>query len=64
MNHLTIDQVTARVNSAKRVTRKSVAIDYDTLTEALNAALDSDLAGLSAAHETQWCDVCQLEIAV
>ena len=59
MNRLTINQVTACVNSATRVTKESVAIDYDTLTEALNAALDSDLTGLSEAHQAQWCDVCQ-----
>jgi leucyl aminopeptidase len=62
MNHLTINQVTACVNSATRVTKESVAIDYDTLTKALNAALDSDLTGLPEAHETQWCDVCQRNV--
>ena len=59
MNRLTIKQVTACVNSATRVTKESVAIDYDTLTQALNAALDSDLTGLPEAHQVQWCDVCQ-----
>ena len=59
MNHLTMNQVTACVNSATRRTKKSVAIDYDTLTEALNAALDADLTGLPEAHRAQWCDVCQ-----
>ena len=59
MNRLTIKQVTACVNSATRVTKESVAIDYDTLTQALNAALDSDLTGLPEAHQIQWCDVCQ-----
>jgi len=53
MNHLTINQVTACVNSATRVAKKSVAIDYDTLTEALNAALDSDRIGLPEAHQAQ-----------
>jgi leucyl aminopeptidase len=62
MNHLTIDQVTACVNSATRVAKTSVAIDYDTLTEALNAALDSDLTGLPEAHQAQWCDVCQRSV--
>ena len=62
MNHLTIDQVTACVNSARLVTKESVAIDYDTLTKALNAVLDSDLTGLPEAHETQWCDVCQRSV--
>ena len=62
MNHLTINQVTACVNSATRVAKKSVAIDYDTLTEALNAALDSDLTGLQEAHLAQWCDVCQRSV--
>jgi hypothetical protein len=59
MNRLTINQVTACVNSATRVTKESVAIDYDTLTQALNAALDSDLTGLPEAHQVQWCDVNQ-----
>ena len=59
MIRLTIKQVTACVNSATRVTKESVAIDYDTLTQALNAALDSDLTGLPEAHQVQWCDVCQ-----
>ena len=49
MNHLTIKQVTACVNSATRVTKESVVIDYHTLTEALNAALASDLTGLPEA---------------
>jgi hypothetical protein len=54
MNHLTINQATARVNSATRLTKESVAIDYDTLMEALNAALDSDLTGLPEPHQGQW----------
>ena len=62
MNHLTIKQVTACVNSATRRTKESVVIDYDTLTEALNAALDSDLTGVPEAHQTQWCDVCQRSV--
>ena len=62
MNHLTINQVTACVNSATRRTKKSVVIDYDTLTEALNAALDSDLTGPPEAHQAQWCDVCQRSV--
>ncbi len=62
MNHLTIKQVTACVNSATRRTKESVVIDYDTLTEALNAALDSDLTGLPEAHLAQWCDVCQRSV--
>ncbi len=62
MNHLTINQVTACVNSATRRTKKSVAIDYDTLTEALNAALDADLTGLPEEHQAQWCDVCQRSV--
>jgi leucyl aminopeptidase len=62
MKHLTIDQVTACVNSATRVAKKSVAIDYDTLTEALNAALDSDLTGVPEAHQAHWCDVCQRSV--
>ena len=62
MNHLTINQVTACVNSATRVTKESVAIDYDTLTEELNAAIDSDLTGLPEAHQAQWCDVCQRSV--
>ena len=62
MNRLTINQVTACVNSATRRTKESVVIDYDTLTEALNAALDSDLTGLPEAHQTQWCDVCQRSV--
>jgi leucyl aminopeptidase len=62
MNQLTIKQVTACVNSATRRTKESVVIDYDTLTEALNAALDSDLTGLPEAHQTQWCDVCQRSV--
>jgi leucyl aminopeptidase len=62
MNHLTIKQVTACVNSATRRTKESVVIDYDTLTEALNAALDSDLTGLPEAHQAQWCDVCQRSV--
>ena len=62
MNHLTIKQVTACVNSATCRTKESVVIDYDTLTEALNAALDSDLTGLPEAHLAQWCDVCQRSV--
>jgi len=62
MNHLTIKQVTACVNSATRRTKESVVIDYDTLTEALNAALTSDLTGLPEAHQAQWCDVCQRSV--
>jgi leucyl aminopeptidase len=62
MNHLTIKQVTACVNSATRRTKESVVIDYHTLTEALNAALDSDLTGLPEAHLAQWCDVCQRSV--
>ena len=62
MNHLTIKQVTACVNSATRRTKESVVIDYDTLTEALNAALDSHLTGLPEAHQAQWCDVCQRSV--
>jgi leucyl aminopeptidase len=62
MNHLTIKQVTACVNSATRRTKKSVVIDYHTLTEALNAALDSDPTGLPEAHQAQWCDVCQRSV--
>jgi leucyl aminopeptidase len=62
MNRLTINQVTACVNSARRVAKKSVAIDYDTLTEALNAALDSDPNGLPETHQAQWCDVCQRSV--
>jgi leucyl aminopeptidase len=62
MNHLTTKQVTACVNSATRPKKESVVIDYDTLTEALNAALDSDLTGLPEAHQTQWCDVCQRSV--
>jgi leucyl aminopeptidase len=62
MNHLTIKQVTACVNSATRRTKESVVIDYDTLTEALNAALASDLTGLPEAHLAQWCDVCQRSV--
>ena len=62
MNHLTINQVIACVNSATSVTKESVAIDYDTLTQALNAALASDLTGLSEAHQEQWCDVCQRSV--
>ncbi len=62
MNHLTIKQVTAFVNSATRRTKESVVIDYDILTEALNVALDSDLTGLPEAHQTQWCDVCQRSV--
>jgi leucyl aminopeptidase len=62
MNRLTINQVTACVNSATRVTKDAVAIDYTTLTQALNTALDSDLTGLPEAHETQWCDVCQRNV--
>jgi hypothetical protein len=62
MNHLTINQVTACVNSATRVTKESVSIDYDTLMEALNAAIDSDLTGLPEAHQAQWCDVCQRSV--
>ena len=62
MNRLTINQVTACVNSATRRTKESVVIDYDTLTEALNAALDSDLTGVPEAHQTQWCDVCQRSV--
>jgi leucyl aminopeptidase len=62
MNHLTIKQVTACVNSATRRTKESVVIDYDTLTEALNAALDSDLTGLPEARQAQWCDVCQRSV--
>ena len=62
MNHLTINQVTACVNSATRRTKKSAVIDYDTLTEALNAALDSDLTGPPEAHQAQWCDVCQRSV--
>jgi leucyl aminopeptidase len=62
MNHLTIKQVTACVNSATRRTKESIVIDYDTLTEALNAALASDLAGLPEAHQAQWCDVCQRSV--
>ena len=62
MNHLTIDQVTACVNSATRGAKESVAIDYDTLTEALNAALDSDLTGVPEVHQAQWCDVCQRSV--
>jgi leucyl aminopeptidase len=62
MNHLTTKQVTACVNSATSRTKESVVIDYDTLTEALNAALDSDLTGLPEAHQTQWCDVCQRSV--
>jgi leucyl aminopeptidase len=62
MNHLTIKQVTACVNSATRRTKESVVIDYDTLTEALNAALASDLTGLLEAHQAQWCDVCQRSV--
>jgi leucyl aminopeptidase len=62
MNHLTTKQVTACVNSTTRRTKESVVIDYDTLTEALNAALDSDLTGLPEAHQVQWCDVCQRSV--
>ena len=62
MNRLTINQVTACVNLATRGAKKSVSIDYDTLTEALNAALASDLTGLPEAHLTQWCDVCQRSV--
>ena len=62
MNHLTINQVTACVNSATRGAKESVAIDYVTLTDALNAALDSDLTGLPEAHQAQWCDVCQRSV--
>jgi hypothetical protein len=62
MNRLTINQVTACVNSATRVAKKSVEIDYDTLTEALNAALASDLTRLPEAHQAQWCDVCQRSV--
>jgi len=62
MNRLTINQVTACVNSATRGEKKSVAIDYDTLTEALNAALASDLTRLPEAHQAQWCDVCQRSV--
>ena len=62
MNRLTINQVTACVNSATRGTKKSVAIDYDTLTETLNAALASDLSRLPEAHQAQWCDVCQRSV--
>jgi hypothetical protein len=62
MNHLTIKQVSACVNSATRRTKKSVVIDYHALTEALNAALDSDLTALPEAHQAQWCDVCQRSV--
>jgi len=63
VNYLTIEQVTACVNSATRVTKESVAINYDTLTEALNAVLASDLTtGLPEAHQVQWCDVCQRSV--
>jgi leucyl aminopeptidase len=62
MNHLTIKQVTACVNLATRRTKESVVIDYDILTEALNAALASDLTGLPEAHLAQWCDVCQRSV--
>jgi hypothetical protein len=62
MNRLTINQVTACVNSATRVTKESVAIEYDTRTQALNAALASDLTGLPEAHQVQWCDVCQRSV--
>ena len=62
MNHLTINQVTACVNSATRVAKKSVAIDCDTLTEALNAALASDLTRLPEVHQDRWCDVCQRSV--
>ena len=62
MNHLTIKQVTACMNSATRRTKESVVIDYDTLTGALNAALESDLTGLPEAHLVQWCDVCQRSV--
>jgi hypothetical protein len=60
MNRLTISQVTTCVDSATRATTELLAIDFDRLTQALNAVLAADC--LPETLMSQWCDVCQRNV--